>query len=146
MASNQCWGVQCVELDVSCRDFGKHFCKIWVMVKPTHVDIAAEASPVGQKHKGGNWLGGLEGGVYCVAQESEHNFIVMRGMAEGETIVAHREGVCVCPEDLVTAAYAEISVEGTVNSRGLENLFVETMHHLCWADRMWGGVISVLEL
>eukprot|EP00983_Pelagomonas_calceolata_P045356 1139696-Pelagomonas_calceolata.AAC.1 len=38
----------------------------------------------------------------------------MRGMAEGEAIEAHREGVCVCPEDLVTAACAEISVEGTV--------------------------------
>eukprot|EP00983_Pelagomonas_calceolata_P011459 369189-Pelagomonas_calceolata.AAC.1 len=43
----------------------------------------------------------------------------MRGMAEGEAIqspqvVAHREGICVCPEDLVTAACAELSVEGTV--------------------------------
>eukprot|EP00983_Pelagomonas_calceolata_P071258 1151155-Pelagomonas_calceolata.AAC.1 len=28
------------------------------------------------------------------------------------------------------------------NSRGLENLSIETMHHLCRADRMWGGVIS----
>eukprot|EP00983_Pelagomonas_calceolata_P060889 1146572-Pelagomonas_calceolata.AAC.1 len=32
------------------------------------------------------------------------------------------------------------------NSRGLENLSVETMHHLCRADQMWGGVISVSEL
>eukprot|EP00983_Pelagomonas_calceolata_P112582 1159894-Pelagomonas_calceolata.AAC.2 len=37
----------------------------------------------------------------------------MRGMAEGEAIAAHREGVCLCPEDLVTAACAEISVEIT---------------------------------
>eukprot|EP00983_Pelagomonas_calceolata_P022017 691033-Pelagomonas_calceolata.AAC.1 len=80
------------------------------MVKPTHVGIAAEASSVGQKHEGGNWLGGLEGGVYCMAQESEHNFITMRGMAEGEVIVAYREGVCMCSEDLVTVACAEISV------------------------------------
>eukprot|EP00983_Pelagomonas_calceolata_P007138 232673-Pelagomonas_calceolata.AAC.1 len=74
------------------------------MVKPTHVGIAAEASLVGQKHEGGNWLGGLEGGVYCVpvAQDSEHDFIVMRGMAEGDATVAYREGVCVRPEDLVT--------------------------------------------
>eukprot|EP00983_Pelagomonas_calceolata_P018631 584378-Pelagomonas_calceolata.AAC.1 len=84
------------------------------MVKPTHVGIAAEASPAGQKHEGGNWLGGLEGGVYCVAQESEHNFIIMREMAEGEAIVAYREGVCVCPEDLVMVTCAGINVEGTV--------------------------------
>eukprot|EP00983_Pelagomonas_calceolata_P000641 23833-Pelagomonas_calceolata.AAC.1 len=70
------------------------------MVKPTHVVIAAEASPVGQKQEGGDWIGGLEGGVHCVVQESEHSFIIMRGMAEGEAIVTHREGVCVCPEDL----------------------------------------------
>eukprot|EP00983_Pelagomonas_calceolata_P008054 262246-Pelagomonas_calceolata.AAC.1 len=28
----------------------------------------------------------------------------MRGMAEGGAIVAYREGVCMCPEDLVTVA------------------------------------------
>eukprot|EP00983_Pelagomonas_calceolata_P025592 803564-Pelagomonas_calceolata.AAC.2 len=59
----------------------------------THVSVAVEASPVGQKHEGGNWLGGLKGGMYCVAQESEHNFIIMmimRGVAEGEAIEAHR--------------------------------------------------------
>eukprot|EP00983_Pelagomonas_calceolata_P082065 1155806-Pelagomonas_calceolata.AAC.1 len=32
------------------------------------------------------------------------------------------------------------------NSRGLENLSVETMHHLCRADQMWGGIIDALEL
>eukprot|EP00983_Pelagomonas_calceolata_P024367 766347-Pelagomonas_calceolata.AAC.1 len=105
------------------------------MVKPTHVGIAAKASPVGQKHEVGNWLGGLEGGVYCVAQESEHNSIIMRGMAEGEAIVAYRECVCMCPEDLVTVACAEISLKDTVK---FKNLSVETMHHLCRADRMWG--------
>eukprot|EP00983_Pelagomonas_calceolata_P044387 1139274-Pelagomonas_calceolata.AAC.2 len=96
------------------RKFGKHFCKIWVMVKPTHVGVAAKASPVGQKHEGGNWLGGLEGGVCCVVHEFEHNFVIMRGMAEGKAIVANREGVCVRPEDLVTVACAEIGVEDTV--------------------------------
>jgi len=44
----------CLELDVFGRKFGKHFCKIWAMVKPAHISIAAEASPVGQKHEGGN--------------------------------------------------------------------------------------------
>eukprot|EP00983_Pelagomonas_calceolata_P003338 108561-Pelagomonas_calceolata.AAC.1 len=52
----------CLELDVTCREFGKHLSNIWVMVEPTHVGIAAEASLVGQKHEGGNWFGGLEGG------------------------------------------------------------------------------------
>eukprot|EP00983_Pelagomonas_calceolata_P005480 178634-Pelagomonas_calceolata.AAC.1 len=32
----------------------------------------------------------------------------MRGMAEGEAIVAYREGICVCPEDLVTSNYSRI--------------------------------------
>eukprot|EP00983_Pelagomonas_calceolata_P076504 1153440-Pelagomonas_calceolata.AAC.2 len=84
------------------------------MVKPAHVSVAAEASPVGQKQEGGNWTCGLEGGVRWVAQESEQSFIIMRGMAEGEAIVAHREGVCVCPKDLVTAACAEISVDSAI--------------------------------
>eukprot|EP00983_Pelagomonas_calceolata_P008440 276106-Pelagomonas_calceolata.AAC.1 len=84
------------------------------MVKPTHVSVAVEASPVGQKQEGGNWICGLEGRVHCVAQESEHNSIIMRGMEEGESIVVYREGVCVRPEDLVSVACAEISVEGTV--------------------------------
>eukprot|EP00983_Pelagomonas_calceolata_P007618 247460-Pelagomonas_calceolata.AAC.1 len=66
----------------------------------------------------------------------------MRGMAEGEAIVAHKEGVCVCPKDLITAACAEISVELPSNSRGLENLYVETMHHLCKANRIWGDAGS----
>eukprot|EP00983_Pelagomonas_calceolata_P043283 1138844-Pelagomonas_calceolata.AAC.2 len=42
----------------------------------------------------------------------------MRGMAEGEAIVAYREGVCVCPEDLVTVTCAEISVEGFAGTSG----------------------------
>eukprot|EP00983_Pelagomonas_calceolata_P074994 1152804-Pelagomonas_calceolata.AAC.1 len=103
------------------------------MVKPTHVSVAAEASPglhflteglilvnlvnleaspVGQKQEGGNWICGLEGGAHCVAQESEHNFIVMRGMTEGEAFVAHRdsvsEGVCVCLEDLCPEDHPKI--------------------------------------
>eukprot|EP00983_Pelagomonas_calceolata_P131808 1161812-Pelagomonas_calceolata.AAC.1 len=70
--------------DNSCiGEFGKHFCKIWVMVKPAHVDVAAEASPVRQEHEGGNWFVGLEGGVHCMAQELEHDFVFMRRMAEG---------------------------------------------------------------
>eukprot|EP00983_Pelagomonas_calceolata_P127010 1161359-Pelagomonas_calceolata.AAC.2 len=101
-------------IDVSGKEFGKHFCKTWVIVNPTHVSVAAEASPVGQKQEGGNWICGLEGGVHCVAQESEHNFIIMRGMAEAEAIVVHIEGVFVCPKNLVTATCAGRSVEGTV--------------------------------
>jgi len=49
-----------------------------------------------------------------MAQESDHNFIIMRVMAEGEAIVAYREGVRMCPKDLVTVACAEISVKDTV--------------------------------
>eukprot|EP00983_Pelagomonas_calceolata_P031463 987056-Pelagomonas_calceolata.AAC.4 len=54
---------------------------------PINVSVAAEASPVGQKHEGGNWFCSLEGGVHCVAQDSEHGFVIMRGMAEGEAVV-----------------------------------------------------------
>eukprot|EP00983_Pelagomonas_calceolata_P004424 143952-Pelagomonas_calceolata.AAC.1 len=38
----------------------------------------------------------------------------MRGMVEGEAILAYREGVCMCPEDLATVACAEIRVKDTV--------------------------------
>eukprot|EP00983_Pelagomonas_calceolata_P011723 377696-Pelagomonas_calceolata.AAC.1 len=70
----------------------------------------------------------------------------MWGMAGGETIVAYTEGVCLCSKDLVPAVCAETSAVGVINSRGLENLSVEAMHHLCRADQMCGYVISVLEL
>eukprot|EP00983_Pelagomonas_calceolata_P019658 618927-Pelagomonas_calceolata.AAC.1 len=61
----------------------------WVVIEPAHVGIAAEASPMGQKHEGGNWFCGLKGGVHCLAQEFKHYFIIMWGMAEGEARVAH---------------------------------------------------------
>eukprot|EP00983_Pelagomonas_calceolata_P064508 1148163-Pelagomonas_calceolata.AAC.2 len=32
---------------------------------------------MGQKYEGGSQICGLEGGVHCMAQESEHSFIVM---------------------------------------------------------------------
>eukprot|EP00983_Pelagomonas_calceolata_P001827 61431-Pelagomonas_calceolata.AAC.1 len=53
-----------------------------------------ESSPVGpgQGHEGGNWFGGLEGGlgVHCVEQEVEHDFIVVWRMAEGVATVGYR--------------------------------------------------------
>ena len=79
----------CLELDFSCREFGKHFCNIWVLFEPAHIRVAAEASPVGQEHEGGNWTCALEGGMHCVAHEFKHYFIIMGWMAEGEASVAH---------------------------------------------------------
>ena len=66
-------------MDVSGREFGKHFCKVWVLVKPGHISVTAEPL-VGQNHEGGNWIFGLEGGVHCVAQEFKHYSIIMWGM------------------------------------------------------------------
>eukprot|EP00983_Pelagomonas_calceolata_P058609 1145562-Pelagomonas_calceolata.AAC.4 len=105
------------------------------MVKPTYVCVAAEASPVGRKHEGGNWFCGLEGGVHCVAQEPKHDFVVMRGMAEGESIVAHREGVCVCPKDLVMAVCAEISWKSMVTLLQTAQPVVESHGD---SERLWG--------
>eukprot|EP00983_Pelagomonas_calceolata_P075279 1152931-Pelagomonas_calceolata.AAC.1 len=36
----------CMDLDVSGRKFGKHFCEIWVMIKSAHMSVTAKASPV----------------------------------------------------------------------------------------------------
>eukprot|EP00983_Pelagomonas_calceolata_P001941 65638-Pelagomonas_calceolata.AAC.1 len=66
------------------------------MIKPGHISVAAEVSPVGQEHEGSNWFCCLEGGLHCVAQEPKYLFIIMWGMAEGEAVVAYREGVCLC--------------------------------------------------
>eukprot|EP00983_Pelagomonas_calceolata_P066636 1149138-Pelagomonas_calceolata.AAC.3 len=63
------------------RGFGTHSYKTWVVVQPTHVGAAAEASPVRQEHEGGSWFIGLEGGVQRVAQELEHDSVIMRKMA-----------------------------------------------------------------
>eukprot|EP00983_Pelagomonas_calceolata_P040279 1137554-Pelagomonas_calceolata.AAC.1 len=83
---------------------------------PAHVHVAAEASPVRQEHEGGNWLGGLERGVFYVAQELKHDFIIVRRFAKGVATVAHKEGTSACPKDLVAATCAEINVVGTVKS------------------------------
>eukprot|EP00983_Pelagomonas_calceolata_P078322 1154234-Pelagomonas_calceolata.AAC.3 len=56
----------------------------------------------------------LEGGVHCVAQELNYDFVIIRRMADGVAIVAHREGISACPKDLVVVTCAEISVLGTV--------------------------------
>eukprot|EP00967_Tisochrysis_lutea_P153975 scaffold304983_cov19-Tisochrysis_lutea.AAC.1 len=67
-----------------------------------------------QKHEGGNWFGVLEGGVHCMAYELEHDFIIVWRMAEEAATVAHREGICACPIDLVAVNCATISIIGTV--------------------------------
>eukprot|EP00983_Pelagomonas_calceolata_P131760 1161807-Pelagomonas_calceolata.AAC.9 len=92
-------------------EFGYHLHKTWVVVQPTNVGIVAEASPVRQDNEGGNWFIGLEGGVHCVAQELEHDFVIMRRMAEGVATVAHRECISACPKDLVAGTRAKISVK-----------------------------------
>eukprot|EP00983_Pelagomonas_calceolata_P063751 1147856-Pelagomonas_calceolata.AAC.8 len=97
----------CLELDVSGREIDKHLHKIWVVVKPTHACVAVEASQVRQKHEGGNWLDGLEGGVHIVVKDSfnselEHDSMFKRRIAT----VAHREGIGARPKDSAVAVAA----------------------------------------
>eukprot|EP00983_Pelagomonas_calceolata_P022153 695777-Pelagomonas_calceolata.AAC.1 len=79
---------------------------------PTYAGATAEASPVRQEHEGGNWFGGLEGGVHC--SELEHKFIIVRRVAKGVAAVAHREGISACPKGFATVTCAKLSVVGTV--------------------------------
>eukprot|EP00983_Pelagomonas_calceolata_P005042 164452-Pelagomonas_calceolata.AAC.1 len=80
------------------------------MVKPTHVSVAAEASPVGQKQEGGNWISGLEGAVHCVALELEHDLVIIRRVAEGVATITCRKGIITRSKDLVSVACAEVGV------------------------------------
>lgn len=64
-----------------------------------------------QEHEGGNRLSGdVEGEMHCMAQESDHTFFSMGRMAERLPVASHREGITVCPKDLVTAICAGIGV------------------------------------
>eukprot|EP00983_Pelagomonas_calceolata_P021034 661162-Pelagomonas_calceolata.AAC.1 len=60
-----------------------------------------------QEHKCGDWISGSEGGIHCVPQELEHDFAIMRRMAEGVATVAHREGISARPKDMVVVACAK---------------------------------------
>eukprot|EP00983_Pelagomonas_calceolata_P035634 1115347-Pelagomonas_calceolata.AAC.1 len=118
---------------------------------PTHVGVADEASPVRQEHHAhdecGNWFVGLEGGVHCMAQELERDFIFVRRMAEGMLLLLRTERASVhAPKNWSRWLVLKYVMHVQTKSRGLENLSVETMHHVCRADRMWGGVVSALSI
>eukprot|EP00983_Pelagomonas_calceolata_P100812 1158614-Pelagomonas_calceolata.AAC.5 len=78
----------------------------------------------------------------------------MRGMAEGEAIVAYREGVCMCPKDLVTATCAEVGVVGTVKFKRvkepgegeLSTSCMITLRMWPWTCWQWGSGYSVCFL
>eukprot|EP00983_Pelagomonas_calceolata_P039702 1137299-Pelagomonas_calceolata.AAC.2 len=94
-----------------------------VVVQPTHVGVATEASPVGQEHEGGGWFVGLEGGVHSVAKGLEHDSVTMRRIAEGVATVACSEGISACPKVLVAVTCAKISVLGTVKFKRVGKTF-----------------------